>query len=82
MRRAGRVWSTYAVLRLLPPLAVGCAIWFLEPPDTLTPTAMHMLAVFVAVILSFLTAPYPMSVTVRFGALRRRERTRPPVVGH
>ena len=63
--KAARIWTRYAVVRMLPPVAVCLAIWFISPPETLTSTAMHMLAVFVAVILSFLTAPYPMSVTVR-----------------
>jgi len=71
-RRAAQIWSQYSVVRLVPPLAVLLSLWFLDPPAGLTPTSMHMLAVFVAVIVSFLTGPFTMSVSVR------RERCRPP----
>ena len=60
-----RYWSSYSIVRLVPSIVLLLSIWFIPPPDGLTVTSMHLLAVFVSVILSFLTQPFGMSTIVR-----------------
>lgn len=65
LARAAFYWSNYRLLRLLPSLVLMLSIWFATPPGDLTPTAVHLFAVFVAIILAFLTQPFAMSTNVR-----------------
>ena len=47
--------------KYLVPLAIGLALWFLPPPEGLSPKAWQMFAIFVATIAGIITAPLPMS---------------------
>jgi DASS family divalent anion:Na+ symporter len=44
----------------LLPLMVGGLIWFLPPPPEINQQTWHLLAIFLATILSFITKPMPM----------------------
>ncbi|KAG2174890.1 hypothetical protein INT43_005952 [Umbelopsis isabellina] len=56
------------LVQLLPSLIVGLAIWFGVPDhDELTPTAIHILAVFMSSIVALLTTRLDMSLIVLFG---------------
>lgn len=44
----------------LIPVIVGVAIWFIPVPEGVKPAAWHLLAIFVATIIAFITAPMPM----------------------
>ncbi|MGL5512511.1 MAG: DASS family sodium-coupled anion symporter, partial [Sporomusa sp.] len=46
---------------------VGVAIWFLPPPPGLKPEALHLFAIFVAVILGFILKPLPMGAVAFIG---------------
>ena len=41
-------------------LAVGAAIWFIPPQGGITPSAWHLLAIFIATILGFIVQPLPI----------------------
>ncbi|NNE92109.1 MAG: DASS family sodium-coupled anion symporter [Verrucomicrobiales bacterium] len=59
-----RRWISLAIC-----LAVGAAIWFSPVPEGVTENGWHVLAVFVATILSFILRPYPMGTMVLTGIL-------------
>lgn len=46
---------------------VGVVIWFLPPPPGLKPQALHLFAIFVAVILGFILKPLPMGAVAFIG---------------
>ena len=60
--RDGMLW------RLIVPMAIGSALWFLPPPEGLPIQAWHMFAIFVATIAGIITAPLPMSAVAIVGA--------------
>ncbi|RUS33034.1 Sodium/sulfate symporter [Jimgerdemannia flammicorona] len=54
-------------LSLLPSILLGLVIWYgVQPGDGLTPTSVHVMAVFVSVICALLTSNCEMSVIVAF----------------
>ncbi len=50
------------------PVAIGLVLWFIPPPEGLTPKAWHMFAIFVATIAGIITAPLPMSAVAIIGS--------------
>jgi DASS family divalent anion:Na+ symporter len=54
--------------KVLVPVAIGIALWFLPPPAGLPLKAWHMFAIFVATIAGIVTAPLPMSAVAIVGA--------------
>ncbi len=47
-------------------LAVGVILWFLPAPDSLTPQAWHLFAIFAATIFGIILKPFPMAVITIF----------------
>ena len=54
--------------KFLVPVALGLAVWFMPPPEGLTPKAWHMMAVFVGTIAGIIAAPLPMSAIAVIGS--------------
>ena len=63
------VWLIYRQLRLnkvdinvswLLPLAIGAIVWLLPPPADVSQQAWHLLAIFLATIVGFITKPLPI----------------------
>lgn len=56
-------------IRLLIPLLVGLALWFVPAPDGVKPAAMHLLAIFVATIAGIIAKPLPMGAVALIGIM-------------
>ncbi len=54
---------------LLITIAVGLIIYFIPPPEGVTPEAWHLLAIFVATIVGIITKPLPMGAVALIGIL-------------
>jgi len=68
--KAMQLWRDYRFVRTIPSIILCLALWFVPLPSaSLAASAVHVFAVFLAVILAFLTQPYPMSITVLIGLL-------------
>lgn len=63
----GKQLEPAAVLRLVIPLLVGLAIWFLPAPDGVKADAWHLLAIFVATIVGIIAKPLPMGAVAVMG---------------
>jgi len=55
--------------RLLLPLAVGLAVWFVPAPSGVKQQAWHLLAIFVATIVGIVAKPLPMGAIALLGIL-------------
>jgi DASS family divalent anion:Na+ symporter len=56
-------------VRLLVPVLVGLAIWFVPAPSGLKPAAIHLLAIFVATIVGIILKPLPMGAVALIGIM-------------
>jgi len=52
---------------LLITLAFGLVIWFVPPPEGVTPEAWQLLAIFVATVVGFIAKPLPMGAVAIIG---------------
>ncbi|HET9656446.1 MAG TPA: anion permease [Kineosporiaceae bacterium] len=57
------------LIRLLVPIVVGLAIWFVPAPHGLKPAAIHLLAIFVATIVGIIVKPLPMGAVALIGIM-------------
>lgn len=55
------------LLRLLIPVVVGVAIWFIPPPEGVEVKAWHLFAIFVATIVGVIAKPLPMGAVTLIG---------------
>jgi DASS family divalent anion:Na+ symporter len=53
--------------RATAPIVVGAGLWCLPPPGTLTPAAIHLVAIFVATITGLILQPLPQGAVVLAG---------------
>lgn len=54
--------------KLIVPVAIGAALWFIPAPEGLSAKAWQMFAIFVATIAGIIVAPLPMSAVAIVGA--------------
>jgi len=64
----GATRASRTLWKIVVPVAIGIALWFIPPPAGLSPKAWQMFAVFVATIVGIITAPLPMSAIAIIGA--------------
>ncbi|KAG0191085.1 hypothetical protein DFQ28_000983 [Apophysomyces sp. BC1034] len=58
-------WLNTTPVKLLPSILIGIAIWFgATPSDDLTPTAIHLLAVFISCIFALITTSVDICLLV------------------
>lgn len=59
-------WKGAKIFPSFMVLAVGCTIWFMQPPAGLSVDAWHLFAVFLSTILALIVKPLPMGAVAMF----------------
>ncbi|HYK91881.1 MAG TPA: DASS family sodium-coupled anion symporter [Acidobacteriota bacterium] len=59
--------ETKRLWRALSVLGLSVLLWFLPPPGTLTPAAMHLVAIFAGTIAGLVLQPFPQGAVVLMG---------------